>query len=202
MKKTAFFAITLFVLIISSVIYATNINTGNGGYTFDVIYEGEIKKNEPKNGSVTLSGENATPYTNVRIKVDLISGPATPTILATDSSGISYNIAEIGYWGPESGFAVGGTFVNETPITATFPEAGTYVSRLSLIDLNNSDAVITSKEFTVIVTEEQVVEINNVINNVIEEIPETGTSIWTYLIFATILVLIILCGRKIINKNK
>lgn len=202
MKKTVFLIILLLILIASSIIYATNINTGNGEYTFDVIYEGEIRKNEPKNGSVTLSGENATPYTNVRIKVDLISGPATPTILATDSAGISYNIAEIGYWGPESGFAVGGTFINETPITATYPEAGTYVSRLSLIDLNNSDAVITSKEFTVIVTEEQVPVVNNVGNNVIEEIPETGISIWTYLIFAVVLALIILCGRKIINKNK
>ena len=201
MKKITFFTILLLILIVSTAIYGADVDTGNR-YTFDVIYEGEIKKNESKSGSVTLTGENATPYTNVRIKVDLLSGPATPTILATDSEGISYNIAEIGYWGPESGFAVGGTFINETPITATYPEAGTYVSRLSLIDLNNSDAVITSKEFTVIVTEEQVPAVNNVENNVIEEIPETGISIWTYLIFAVVLALIILCGRKIINKNK
>ena len=42
---------------------------------------------------VTLTGTNATPYTNVRIKIDLISGPATPELLATDSAGTTYNLA-------------------------------------------------------------------------------------------------------------
>ena len=113
-------------------------------------------------------------------------------------------MAQIGYWGPPSGFAVGGTFTNETPIKATYPEAGTYVSRLSLIDLNNSNAVITSKEFTVTVTDDnQVIEnVTNVQNNVIEEIPQTGVSIWTYIVVAVVLIVAILYARKLINKSK
>lgn len=197
MKKIVFFAIFIFILVATTLTYASDVPT-NSEYVFNLNYQGEIKKNEPKNGSVTLTGTNATPYTNVRIKVDLLSGPGTPEILATDSAGTTYNIAEIGYWGPPSGFAVGGTFTNETPITATYPEAGTYVTKLSLIDLNNSNAVITSREFTITVTEDQVVE-NNVVNNVIEEIPETGISLWTYLIVAVILMLAILYVRKFIK---
>lgn len=197
MKKIVFFAIFIFILVATTLTYASDVPT-NSEYVFNLNYQREIKKNEPKNGSVTLTGTNATPYTNVRIKVDLLSGPGTPEILATDSAGTTYNIAEIGYWGPPSGFAVGGTFTNETPITATYPEAGTYVTKLSLIDLNNSNAVITSREFTITVTEDQVVE-NNVVNNVIEEIPETGISLWTYLIVAVILMLAILYVRKFIK---
>lgn len=100
--------------------------------------------------------------------------------------------------------AVGGTFTNETPIKATYPEAGTYVSRLSLIDLNNSNAVITSKEFTVTVTDDnQVIEnVTNVQNNVIEEIPQTGVSIWTYIIVSIALIVAILYARKLINKAR
>lgn len=202
MKKIVSFVLFILILILATLTYATDVP--NNVYAFNLSYQGEIKKNVQKDATVTLSGTNATPYTNVRIKIDLISGPATPELLATDSAGTTYNLAQIGYWGPPSGFAVGGTFTNETPIKATYPEAGTYVSRLSLIDLNNSNAVITSKEFTVTVTDDnQVIEnVTNVQNNVIEEIPQTGVSIWTYIVVAVVLIVAILYARKLINKSK
>lgn len=202
MKKIVSFALFIFILVVATLTYATDVP--NNGYAFNLNYQGEIKKNVQKDATVTLTGTNATPYTNVRIKIDLISGPATPELLATDSAGTTYNLAQIGYWGPPSGFAVGGTFTNETPIKATYPEAGIYVSRLSLIDLNNSNAVITSKEFTVTVTDEsqviENVENANVENNVIEEIPQTGVSIWTYIAVAIALIVAILYARKLVNK--
>lgn len=204
MKKIVSFALFIFILVVATLTYATDVP--NNGYAFNLNYQGEIKKNVQKDATVTLTGTNATPYTNVRIKIDLISGPATPELLATDSAGTTYNLAQIGYWGPPSGFAVGGTFTNETPIKATYPEAGIYVSRLSLIDLNNSNAVITSKEFTVTVTDEsqviENVENANVENNVIEEIPQTGVSIWTYIVVAIALIVAILYARKLVNKSK
>lgn len=204
MKKIVSFALFIFILVVATLTYATDVP--NNGYAFNLNYQGEIKKNVQKDATVTLTGTNATPYTNVRIKIDLISGPATPELLATDSAGTTYNLAQIGYWGPPSGFAVGGTFTNETPIKATYPEAGIYVSRLSLIDLNNSNAVITSKEFTVTVTDEsqviENVENANVENNVIEEIPQTGVSIWIYIAVSIALIVAILYARKLVNKSK
>ncbi|MGN1271272.1 MAG: hypothetical protein ACI4UX_04830 [Clostridia bacterium] len=199
MKKIVSFALFIFILIVATLTYATDVP--NNGYAFNVNYQGEIKKNVQKEGTVTLTGTDATPYTNVRIKIDLLSGPATPEILATDSAGTTYNLAQIGYWGPPSGFAVGGTFTNETPIKATYPEAGTYVTKLSLIDLNNNNTVITSKEFSVTVTDENQA-VQNVTNNAIEEIPQTGVSIWTYIIVAIALIVAILYVRKLINKSK
>ena len=182
----------LFVFMLCLLIFSTVALAAEQGYEFNLKYDGEIIKNEAKSGSVTLSGTDATPYTNVRIKVDLVSGPATPKLIAYDSNGTEFDIAQIGYWGPPAGFAVGGTFTNETPITATYPEAGTYVTKLSLVDVNNNEAVITSKEFTITVketidnnvtTNNTVIENNtNTENNVVENIPQAGISFWTYII--------------------
>lgn len=210
MRKIIFFTLLICTVLSSTLIFATNANPGNG-YEFIVAFEGEVKKDVAKNATVTLKGTNATPYTNVQIKVEQLSGPSTPEILATDSEGNTYNIAEIGAWGPSTGFAVGGSFENVTPIIATYPETGTYVSRISLVDVNNSNAVITSKEFTVTVTEDAVVDNNNTVNNTvtnttitnntavnntIAEIPQTGTSIWTYIIVILVLIGAVLLLKK------
>ena len=207
MKKKIFllsFVLTLILSITS--VYATQPSnpTNGNGYKFDINYTGNIIQNEDKKATVILEGTNATPYSNVRIKVDFVSGPSTPTIIAYDTNDIGYNIVEFGYWGPESGFAVGGTFRNETPILARYLEPGTYVVRLSLVDVNNNEAVITSEEFTQTVlastpTEEPT--INNVANNVIEEIPQTGVNIWVYIgvILGTIAIIYIV--SKFIKKD-
>ena len=210
MKKNIFLLSFILTLILSiSSVYATQPSTptvGNG-YNFEINYTGDIKEDEDKNA-------NAVPYTNVRIKVDFVSGPSTPTIIAYDTSGIGYNIVEFGYWGPETGFAVGGTFRNETPILARYLDPGTYVVRLSLVDVNNNEAVITSKEFTqTVITSTSTEELpavntvdnnittNNIVNNIISEIPQTGVSIWVYLGVVLALVLAIYIANKFISKN-
>lgn len=201
MKKSIFLIsfILLFVLTVFEVpTYATQPSVGNG-YDFSLNYTGDITKQEDKDATVILAGTDATPYSNVRIKVDLISGPGVPSVVAYDSEGIGYNIIEFGYWGPEAGFAVGGTFSNETPVVARFPEAGTYVIQLALIDVNNNSAVITSREFTIDVKESEPVVDNTVINevnNTIEEIPQAGINVWTYLLVIAIVVAGLVLGRK------
>ena len=178
----------LFIFMLCLIVFSTAVFAADEGYEFNLKYEGEIVVDEAKSGSVTLTGTDATPYTNVRIKVDLVSGPGTPSLIAYDSNGTRFDIAEIGYWGPPSGFAVGGTFTNETPITATYPKAGTYVTKLSLVDVNSNEAVITSKEFTITVKEANApannVVANNTVteNNVVENIPQAGISFWAYII--------------------
>lgn len=157
-------------------------------YSFDLQYQGTIVKAMPKDAMVLLTGMNATAYTNVRIKVD-VTGPAMPELLAKDSNGNEINITTIGYWGPPGGFAVGGNFTNQTPIKATFPEEGNYTIRLSLLDLANGDAIITSKSFDIQVFEDEIT--NTITNNVIEELPKTGTSIFDYLLYMATLALII-----------
>lgn len=204
-KRILLLFFTLALIICTGSIYATNVPTNNE-YKFDINYTGNIIEGEEKNATVILEGTNATPYTNVRIKVDFISGPAEPSIIAYDSQGIGYNIVEIGYWGPESGFAVGGTFKNETPVVAKYPKAGTYVTRLSLIDKNNGDQVIVSRDFTQTVSASTPADnvdnttSDNVVNNVIDEIPQTGTSIWTYALIVVGMAAIIYVASRFIKK--
>ena len=178
----------LFIFMLCLLVFSTAVFAADEGYEFNLKYEGEIVVDEAKSASVTLTGTDATPYTNVRIKVDFTSAPAKPTLIAYDTNGTEFDIAEIGYWGPPAGFAVGGTFTNETPLTATFTKAGTYVVKLSLVDVNKNEAVITSKDFTITVKEKNAPE-NNVVanntvteNNVVENIPQAGISFWAYII--------------------
>lgn len=206
----------LSLIMILAIVLCTSTSVYAAGYSFDLQYEGTIIKNVQKNANVLLVGEAAPAYATVLIKVD-ITGPATPQILATDSAGTEYDIAQLGYWGPPSGFAVGGDFVNTTPIRATFPEEGTYSVTLSLVDVANANAIIEAKSFEIEVFEDlpAVDDTNNVIgnaiisneiiaNNTLEELPKTGTSIAEYMLYTGIIVSvltisIIFIKRKTIN---
>ena len=165
-------------------------------YSFDLQYTGNIVKNVEKDAVVLLTGVGGTLHTSVQIKVE-ITGPATPKILATDTTGVEHDIAQTGYWGPVSGFAVQGDFVNKTPIKATFVEEGNYSIKLSLIDLANANAVITTKTFDLQVYEDTVLE-----NNMIEELPKTGTSIWEYVAYVAILTVVLWAFGMYLNKRK
>ena len=205
MKKRVFFI----VFVLALAIFATTIYAAGDNFSFAINYTGNIVEGEAKDAVVVLEGTDATVYSNALIKVELVSGPSTPTITAKDTSGVEHNIMELGYWGPPEGFAVGNTFKNETPVVATYSDPGTYVIRLSLIDKNSSDRVIVSQEFTQVVEAAQALPDNNVTNetniindsnNIIEEIPQTGTSIWTYLIVVIAVICLIYGSNKIIKK--
>lgn len=194
------------LVVLSSVIFAAD-----QGYEFKLSYEGEIIVGEEKSATVTLTGTEATPYSNVQVKSEHISGPAKAQVFAYDVNGNKFDLSETGAWGPTSGFAVGGTFTNETPITVIYPQAGTYVSRLSLIDLSNNNQVITSKDFTVTVVdpttdEPATPETNtsaNTVNNTIENIPQAGISWWVYIIIiAGVVVAIWAIITFVKNKEK
>lgn len=199
MKRKFFLVFILCVILFSTIIFAAN-----QGYEFNIKYEGEIIAGKEKSATVTLTGTEATPYTNVRVESEHVSGPAKATVYAYDANGNKFDLSQTGNWGPTSGFAVGGTFTNETPITITYPEAGTYVSVIKLVDLNNNNAVITNKEFTVTVVASEATQqpTNNVVvNNTIENIPQAGISFWVYLI---IIVAVVIAVWAVISftKNK
>lgn len=196
-----------FIMIFTIVLCSVSVVFAQDEYSFDLQYTGTIVKNVEKDAVVLLTGVNGTPHTSVQIKVD-ITGPATPKILATDSTGTEYDIAQLGYWGPPSGFAVGGDFVNRTPIKATFIEEGSYTIKLSLVDLANGNAVITTKTFDIEVYEDvpgnNTVSnvIDNAVGNTIEELPKTGTSVVEYVMYIIAIVLIISIIGMYLNRRK
>jgi len=204
MKNKILLTFILCVLMLGTVVFAAD-----QGYEFKISYEGDVVAGKEKSAIVTLTGTEATPYTNVQVKSEHISGPAKATVYAYDETGKKFDLSESGSWGPTSGFAVGGTFTNDTPISIIYPKAGTYVSRLSLIDLSNNNAVITSKEFTVTVKATEIetlannVVLNNTIaNNTIEEIPKAGISLWVYIIVVGAVVFVSWLGINFIKNKK
>ena len=151
---------------------------------FELKYDGDVVINETKDASVILRGTNATTYSNVRVKVE-VSGPGTPKLIAKDTNNLEFDLAQTGYWGPDQGFPVAGTFENETPIKATFNVAGTYTIKLSLVNMQASEAEIISKTYTIEVLEdatnvneiEEEPTVDNNTENEVDKLPQTGTGI-------------------------
>ena len=183
--------------------------------SFIISYDGIVVENEAKAVNIVLEGKSAPTYTKVRVKVD-VSGPATPKLIAKDSLGADIDIAQTGYWGPAQGFPIQGDFKNETPVTATFPKAGEYTITVSLLDLANSNTVITTKTITVDVQEQAVMTntIENTITNTVEntventvnneevtELPKTGTSLVEYVIYALVILAFVYMIYSIKQKN-
>ena len=167
---------------------------------FELKYDGDIVINETKDASVILRGTNATTHTNVRVKVE-ISGPGTPKLISTDTtSDLEFDLAQIGYWGPECGFPVAGTFENETPVKATFNVAGTYTLKLSLVDMQSSEAEIISETYTIEVLEdatnvneiEEEPSIENNTENKLDKLPQTGRGIIEYIAYIVVILAIIM----------
>lgn len=204
-KILSFISIFMLVFCLVSPAFAVD------GYSFDLQYTGTIVKNQVKDANVLLIGVNAPAYTNVIIKVD-VTGPATPTILATDTTGVEHDIAQLGFWGPTAGFPVQGDFTNTTPIKATFPEEGNYTITLTLQDVNNSYTAIASRTFTIQVYEDNtggnivgnVVDntVTNAVDNTIEELPKTGTSVVEYVMYIMAVVIVISIVGIYLNKRK
>lgn len=204
MRKIKIISITLTILLMISVASFAQIDQT---ISFDISYEGNVKVNEEKNATIILEGNNTPLHSNVRVKVD-IEGPATPKVLATDSLGTEIDIAQEGYWGPEAGFAIGGTFKNETPIKATFTKAGTYTITLNLLDVQNNNDILAGRVFTIEVVDDTPIvnetvneTINEIANEPTQELPKTGTSLIEYVIYAAILFVVVYIGYQI-SKRK
>ena len=166
---------------------------------FELKYDGDVVINETKDASVILRGTNATTYSNVRVKVE-VSGPGTPKLIAKDTNNLEFDLAQTGYWGPDQGFPVAGTFENETPIKATFNVAGTYTIKLSLVNMQASEAEIISKTYTIEVLEDAInvneIEeertVNNNTENEVDKLPQTGKGIIEYIAYITIILALII----------
>lgn len=196
-KLSCFIATILFILSVISI----QVNAA-AELEFELKYDGDIVVNETKEGSVILRGTNASTYSNVRVKVD-VEGPGTPKLIATDTNQQEFDLVDIKYWGPPEGFPVAGTFENETPIKATFPVAGTYTIKLTLVNMQASEAEIISKSFTVEVLEDatNVNEVNEPENEV-EKLPQTGNSTMEYVMYIAIVAALVIFVSYKIKANK
>jgi VCBS repeat-containing protein len=87
-------------------------------------------------------------YGNARVNV-AVAGPGQAHLLAKDTNGTEFDVAEIGYWGPTGGFPIAKDYSITTPFTCGFEAAGEYTITLSLVDMADSQKVLASKEIKV-----------------------------------------------------
>ncbi|HHW24507.1 MAG TPA: hypothetical protein GXX22_03510 [Clostridiales bacterium] len=78
---------------------------------------------------------------------------ATVNLLAVDSKGKQFDVAQLGYWGPPNGFSIDKDYIATTAFSVKFSDAGEYTISFSLVDLDDDENVLASKTVTVNVTE-------------------------------------------------
>lgn len=130
-------------------------------YAFEVNAPTTLKDTDDyTNASVRLyaSEVNDLGYDAVLIKIE-VSGPdgGNAVIKAVDTNSTEWNMAEIGQWGPSSGFPVVKDYDATTNLThLSFDKAGEYTATFTLVDRNNNDAVLATGSHTITVTHEHV----------------------------------------------
>ena len=119
-------------------------------YDLDDVWIGE---NHPVDIPITLFAEevNELGYPAVYVDVD-VSGPGDVELLAEDSEGNEYDVADIGRWGPEEGFYIEKDYDVTTYFESTFSEPGDYTISLALYDVFEEENIV-EKDIDVTVEE-------------------------------------------------
>lgn len=203
MKKiVSLLAIFTIIFCVASYSYAAD------EYSFELKYTGTIVQGEEKNATINLVGKNGTLHEKVRVKID-IQGPGKPKIIAIDEKKQEHDITDVGYWGPAAGFAIQGDFTNVTPIKVTYPKAGKYTTTLTLIDLENNNTPITTKTFEINVEPkaqqpDNNTNVDNTVTNEtnITQLPQTGRSIWEYMLYFVGTVVVISVISIYVNNKR
>lgn len=127
-------------------------------YNIALNYSGDVIKNEPKDMKIVISSSMGKNYEHTRIMAEATT-PTNETVklLGTDAQNLEHDIIQNG-WGDAAGDPIGGKDVSkELNVKGLFSGAGTYGITLKLVDRDNSDAVIASKNFQIEVKEKTTV---------------------------------------------
>ncbi len=122
----------------------------HSAYAFVVDAPAQITVNKTAEVDVTLKADEVRElgYEKVLIKVN-VTDKDNLTLKATDTQGQEWDVAQIGFWGPQEGFEVTNDYDVTTTFKATAKKEGTYTVTLSLVDLNSEEAVLTTKTISV-----------------------------------------------------
>ena len=124
-------------------------------YQFLLEHDDRLTPNKEINMKLVLKSEMGQIYQNAKIYATITSEKESEVqMTATDLLGKKYNILEEG-WGGENGESIGGENISkELNLNTIFSDSGNYKITFELKDLNNSEFVIASKTFNLIVNDE------------------------------------------------
>ena len=121
-------------------------------YAIRLDYSGNIIVDEEKEMKLITESSMGRNYDHVKLTVEVTKKPsdaATIQLIATTNTRQEVDLIQDG-WGEPDGYALGGKDVRqELYISALFSEIGEYGIKVSLLDKDQSDAVISSQEFTI-----------------------------------------------------
>lgn len=113
-----------------------------------------VNANEVKNVDLTLKAveDKGLGVEGALIYVSVVEGEkANVSLMATDTQGQEWNVAQIGFWGPQEGFAMSKDYNATTPFKATFAQAGTYKIKITVANVADNNIVYAEKEITITV---------------------------------------------------
>ena len=184
-------------------------------YTIEFNQTGTILVDEANDMELITRSTMGKNYDHVKMTVEVTKKPsdnANVTLLATTRTRQEVDLIRDG-WGEPDGYQLGGKNVEQIlDVRGTFSEIGDYTIKVSLLDMDSSNAVIQEKEFNFSVKNEEIVNegeetvpptenenenqnnnegnvegtTNNGENTTQEELPEslpkTGTTQYAYII--------------------
>ena len=125
-------------------------------YTISLNYSGDVIVDEEKAMELITASSMGRNYDHVKLTAEVTKKPsdaATVKLLATERTRQEIDLIQDG-WGEPDGYALGGKDVEQVlDIRGTFSEIGAYTIKISLLDKDNSDSVIATKDFNINVTE-------------------------------------------------
>ena len=126
-------------------------------YSIRLNYDGNIVANKEKAMQLITESTMGRYYDHVKLTVEVTKKPsddATVQLLATTQTRQQVDLIQNG-WGEPDGYELGGQNVRqELNITGLFSKVGQYGIKISLLDKDNSDSVIASKDITINVQDE------------------------------------------------
>lgn len=118
-------------------------------YDLEVSDFGQVVVGEQKNVDVTLKATDIREegYDKVLIMVD-VSDKDNLMLKATDAQSQEWDVSQIGYWGPPTGFPIAADYEVTTTFRATALKAGDYTVKLRLVNLDDENNTLASKTVT------------------------------------------------------
>ena len=121
-------------------------------YSIKLNYTGDVTVGEEKNMELITSSTLGKNYDHVKMIVELTQKPsdgATVKLLATERTRQEVDLIKDGWGGPD-GYKLGGKDVKQIlDIRGLFNQAGKYKIKVSLLDKDSSDALISTADFDV-----------------------------------------------------
>ena len=147
--KGIFTAIALTFVVLLAGLMLMGCGDSHSTYVFETDMPAQLKVGETYNFNITLKADKVREegYAHARILLELDNSQDLE-IIASDSQGHQFDLADIGAWGPEEGFELTPDYSATTPIKLTIKEAGTFTVTLKLVDLDKDSAVIVEETNT------------------------------------------------------